>query len=301
MKLVTLLNPSHIVLGLEADTVTDAIPELLSRAESFKPGKDVEEISEAVLKREHQSSTAAELGVAIPHARISGLSDFYILLGLTARPMSVCGLDDRPIEIVVLILSDDEKNALMLQSMAAIAMLSQKTEILERIRTAPTREAVLEAFKEADLNVRKTLQARDIMRSTPLVASEDMALRDLLDKIFEHGVGEAPVCDDAGKVVGCVTSAEIIEAGFPDYMDRIPDIGFLPEFEAFERFFKREGTIAVRDILNKEPLVVDAEDPIIRVVFLMRRNREPFAYVEENGRFVGVIDRNDIVSRVLRA
>ncbi|MCP4645617.1 MAG: PTS transporter subunit EIIA [bacterium] len=301
MKLSSLLNAHGIVLGLESKTLADAVRELLSRAEGFRPAKPIEEIAEAVLRREAQGSTAAEQGLCIPHARIPDLQDFYLLFGTCKQPLEEKGLDGQPIDLVVLLLSDDQKTTLMLQSMAAIGGLAQQPESLDTIRAAASRDAVWQFIHDMGIEIRKTLLARDLMRPAAFVASVDMPMQQLLDLFFEHSVDEAAVCDLSRKVIGCVTSREIVEAGFPNYMGRIPDISFLPEFEAFEQFFKREATTLVREILNPNPLVVDAEDPVIQVVFKMRQEHHRIAFVEEDGRYVGLIDRRDIISRILRA
>ncbi|MBN2308200.1 MAG: PTS sugar transporter subunit IIA [Candidatus Hydrogenedentes bacterium] len=301
MKLSSLISAPHIVIGLDAQSLAEAIPELLGRAGNFKPAEPTEAIAAAVLRREAQGSTAMERGVALPHARIPGLRDFYILVGTCGRPLRDKGLDGAPVDLIVLILANDQKNTLMLQSMAALGRLAIESDVLDQVRRASTSDAAWQAIHGAGIEVRKTLQARDLMRECPVVARSETTLGELLDLLFQHEARQAPVCGAEGNVVGAVTSEEILEAGFPDYMARIPDIGFLPEFEAFEQFFQREGTMLVRDVFNKNPLVVDADDPLIRVVFRMRQERQRFAYVQERGRFVGAIDRDHIISRILRA
>jgi CBS domain-containing protein len=83
-------------------------------------------------------------------------------------------------------------------------------------------------------------------------------------------------------------------------MQYLPGIGFLNEFEPFEQFFKRETTVRVEQIMNKKPVVVEADTPIIQVVFEMRREHQRFVYVHEGGALAGMVDRNDIVSRIIR-
>lgn len=300
MKLSSLLLPERIALGLRARTLQAAISEIMDRAERFRPTESIETIVEAVLKREAQGSTAAEHGLALPHARIPGLRDFYVMLGVATEPLEDKGLDGLPIDLVFLILSSDEKSILMLQTMSAVGLLADQPGLLHRLHEAPSREAVWQAIDESGVRVTERLRARDIMRQAPVIARPDMTLRELLDLLFEHGVYEAPVCSPEGEILGAVGSAEVIEAGFPNYMSRIRHIGFLNEFEPFEEFFKRETTIRVADILNPKPLVVHVDDPPIQVVSSMRDQRQQFALVQDEGRFAGMIDRNDIVSRILR-
>jgi len=300
MKLSSLLDADRIVTKLGARTLDAAIPEILEQVSRFRPLVPVAEIVQAVLRREAQSSTAMEHGIAIPHARVPGLRDFYAMLGAPEQPLQDKGLDGRPVDLVFLIVASDEKNTVMLQTMAAIGALSKDAARLDAMRSADSAEAVWQCIEDSGVQVKKGLYARDIMVAPPVVAHEGMSLGELLDAMFEHGVHQAPVCSPSGDIIGAVTSREIIGASLPPYLTQIQDLGFLGEFEPFESFFKREKTLRVAEFVNREPLIVESDDLIIQVVFRMRQRQQRFAYVREQGKLVGVVDRDDIVLRILR-
>lgn len=301
MKLSSLLLRSWVVPELKARTLADAVLEILERAVRFHPSTPIPEIHSAVLDREAQGSTTLANGVAVPHARIPSLDDFHLMLGVAPVPLEDKGTDGQPIDLVFLILANDKKNIVMLQTLAALAGIAADSELLAALREAGTRDAIWERIEETGLRVKKGLFARDLMRKTPVIAHEDMPLRELLDKLFEQGVHKAPVCGPGGEIVGAVTSQEILAAGFPDYMSSLPDIAFLDEYSPFDEFFKREATTKVKDIQNPNPLIVEAGDPMIQVVFRMQQEKQRFAYVQEDGRYAGTIDRAHILSRILRA
>jgi mannitol/fructose-specific phosphotransferase system IIA component (Ntr-type) len=286
---------------LQARTLADAVLEILERGAGFHPSVPIPEIHSAILEREAQGSTAIANGVAIPHARVSSLDDFHLLLGVASAPLEDKGSDGQPIDLVFLILSNDKKNIVMLQTLATLVGLAADSELLALLREAGTSDAIWKRIEEAGLRVKKGLFARDLMQKTPVIAREEMPLRELLDQFFEHGVHKAPVCGPGGDIVGAVTSEEILAAGFPDYMSGLPDIAFLDEYSPFEEFFKRETTATVKDIQDRIPLIVDADAPMIQVAFRMKQENQRFAYVQEDGRYVGVIDRADVLSRILRA
>lgn len=301
MRLATLLEPHHIVAGLVSRTVREAVAEIFEAAERFHPEQPVGVLTRAVLERESQGSTALERGVAVPHARVPGLRDFHLLLGIASPPLDDPCLDGSPVELLFVVTAGNEKNVLMLQTLAAIAEFAQEPSRLAALKAARDRQSAWAVLRDSGVNVKEGLSARTLMRPCPVIARYDMTLGELLDACFQHGVHEAPVCADSEKVIGAVTSEEIVDAGFPDYMSRIRDIGFLNEYRPFEEFFQREMTTLVGDIMNRRPLVVEGGAPLIQVVFQMRRERQRFAFVEENGRLAGMVDRNDILSRILRA
>ena len=301
MKLSSLLHVHHIIPALQSGELHDAIPEMLHRVDRFRPGLPSEEIAAAVLRREGQSTTALAKGVAVPHSRIPGLQDFFILLGMARSPLKTTCLDGSPVDMVFLILSNDQKNTLMLQSMAAIGMLARDEEHMRAVREAETREGVWQAIDESSIVVKKTLQARDLMNPCAVSATRDTPMGEVIDLMLEPGLGAVVVLGEDGQIVGSVTSREIVDAGFPPYMARMRDLSFLSEYEPFEQFFKREAETLAGDLMNKEPLVVDVDDPMIQVVFRMKHDRHRIAFVQEKGRFVGIINRDDIISRILRA
>ena len=301
MRFSSLVSSKNIVLGLKASNLQEATREILDKAEAFSPGLPVDEVHEAVMKREALSSTALGVGVALPHARIPDLEDFAVLVGIPENDLTDKGIDGRPVGVVFLLLTNDRRNTMLLQALAALSRLMQQDQFVDRLRAAGTAEAVWYEIDGSNVEVRKKLEARDLMKSACVHASADMTLHQLLDLMFEKGVGDAVVVDSEYHILGTVTSREIIGAGFPNYMSLIDNVGFLQEYESFEEFFKKESKILVAELMNAEALLVEAGDPLIQVVFRMIQKKERIAFVQEDKVFVGVIDRNDIIPRILRA
>ena len=297
----SLVDSKNIVLGLKASNLQEATREILDRAGAFSPGLPVAEIHQAVMKREALSSTALGLGVALPHARIPDLDDFTVLVGIPENDLTDKGIDGRPVGAVFLLLTNDRRNTVLLKSLAALARLMQQDQFVERLRAASTAKAVWNEIDSGKVDVRKKLEARDLMKSVCVHASADMTLHQLLDLMFETGIGDAVVVDSDNHILGTVTSREIIGAGFPNYMALMDNVAFLSAHEPFEDFFKKEGKIAVAEFMNKESVIVEAGDPLIQVVFRMIHAQERIVFVQEDKVFVGIIDRNDIIHRVLRA
>lgn len=300
MKLSSVLVPNHIVLDLNAHTLRDALPELVDRVASHHLRLPVPLILDALLKREDIAPTVTSKGIAVPHARVPELRDFYIMLGRTATPLKDCDTTGQPVDLLFLTVCNDRKNTLMLQTLAAVGVLSHNDALLGRIRESRSRDEVWHAIDESEIAIKTGLFAHDIMRPAKMVASEGMLLRELLDQCSAAGVHYAPVCDEGRRLVGAITSREIVDAGFPEYMSGLRDISFLNDSESFLEFFQREATTRVAAIMNRRPLIVQAGDPLIQVVFRMHKQDERFAFVVDDERCVGVVDRDDICERILR-
>lgn len=301
MKLSTLLPQQHILKGLQAKSIAGAVPEMLHHVGNLNLNLPIEEVAQQVLQREALSSTALELGIAAPHARIPELRDFYIFLGLPEAPLEDRGHDGQPVDVVFLIISNDKKNTLMLQSLAAVGVAGQNPELMDRIHTGAGSEDIWQALDDSGVQVKKTLHAGDLMRTDFVRVRPSETLKAVIDALYGANAREVVVLNDKGKALGVITPEEIIEAGFPDYMARMDSVAFLADFEPFEQFFKRETETLAKDLMNKDFLAVDETDPIIQVVFRLKQDHQQVALVTHEGACAGVIDRNDIITRILRA
>ena len=310
MRLSSLLPRNHIVVALESRNIEEAVRELLhgiSAGESAwggdgdsALGADWRDIADAIMTRESQSSTALEKGVAIPHARVPGMQEFLVALGIPYEPLTDCCADGSTVRLVFLIAGGEHKNALMLQTMAAVSDFASDDQRLEALCAAGAPRTAWEIIDKSGIRVKEELRARNLMRPAVTQVTTETLLSELLDEFFTHEVRVIPVCRNDGEIIGSVTSAEILQAGFPEYMSYLDHISFLSELESFDRFFSRENQVRVGEFMNEHPLVFDVDTPLIQVVFRMNRERIPYAFVVDNGRLTGFIDRHDIIIRVLR-
>jgi mannitol/fructose-specific phosphotransferase system IIA component (Ntr-type)/CBS domain-containing protein len=300
MKLDSLLAPGQIVLGLQSSTLAAAVEDVLEGATGHGLTDCIPQVIQAVLEREAQASTAAENGVALPHARLPDLADVFVFLGVAVDPLAEEGMDGRAVDLVFLVVTTAEKPVLMLQLCSAIARLSQHTALLDGLRQAQSSDAAWRLIHEAGVELQDRLLARDFMREARIIARVDMTLHEILEKMIEHKQFYAPVCDEGEGVVGLITSAEVVQAGFPEYLASLSDISFLDTYEPFEEFFEREAQIPVGEVLHADPLIIEADTPLIQVIFCMRADRCRLAIVTEQGRFAGIIERNNLLRRLLR-
>jgi two-component system sensor histidine kinase KdpD len=95
------------------------------------------EISRRLWERERQGSTFFNEGVAFPHARIDGLEEPRVALGLTRHGV-VDVVTDKPIEIVFLILSPGQSANAQLRILALASKAAQNRHLLQQLKAAAT-------------------------------------------------------------------------------------------------------------------------------------------------------------------
>ena len=109
-------------------------------------------ILERVREREALGTTGFGQGVAIPHARIAGLSGITVVLARLAAPLDYEALDGEPVDLMVLLLSPESAGADHLKALARISRALRNREILAALRAAPDIEAMRAAVDRPRLS-----------------------------------------------------------------------------------------------------------------------------------------------------
>jgi PTS system nitrogen regulatory IIA component len=143
---------------LDCDAIKTALPggnkrslmkqlaELAAQRLGVEPGAVLAGLNE----REQLGSTGFGQGVAIPHAKIDGLTQIYGLFARLSEPLAYKAIDNRPVDLVFLLLSPPDAGAEHLKALAAISRVTRVAETLERLRGARCRDALAALLMGAD-------------------------------------------------------------------------------------------------------------------------------------------------------
>jgi len=116
---------------------------MLQRAYAVDPAP----ILRALWRREEAGSTGLGRGVAIPHARIAGISQPLTMLLRLRAPIPFDAPDGKPVSLVlVIIVPADDETEQHLQLLARFASLCTDRKFRTRLMEAPAAEEVRHAF-----------------------------------------------------------------------------------------------------------------------------------------------------------
>ncbi len=134
MILDTLLPPDRVIRLRAADKST-ALAELARRMAviASQPPRD---IASALAAREALGSTGVGNGVAVPHARLPGLSELAALFARLERPVEWAAIDGRPVDLVFLMLSPAGIGGEHLAALAAVTRRLRDPTVAAAIRAA---------------------------------------------------------------------------------------------------------------------------------------------------------------------
>ena len=152
MKLSDIMVGEAITPELSATTRDEAIVELTEALVSAGavPKNKTAEIIKAVLARESQATTGIGKGIALPHAKIKGLSHPVGTIGRSSTGIEFSALDAKPVYSVILLLSSPDNPDEHLQAMEAIFKHVQRDMFRKFLRQSESREAIADLIQEAD-------------------------------------------------------------------------------------------------------------------------------------------------------
>ena len=135
MNVADLIGPDHVVVGLRINDKAQLLQELARRA---APAVKVEpdQLLTALQAREQLGSTGIGKGFAVPHARLETLTQPFALLVRLARPIDFAAVDEKPVDIVVLLLSPEADASRHLATLAAVCRPARDPLFLQRLRKA---------------------------------------------------------------------------------------------------------------------------------------------------------------------
>jgi mannitol/fructose-specific phosphotransferase system IIA component (Ntr-type) len=119
-RLDQFLSPRSFVPQLTGATIESVIRELAA-ATAAGGGLDANTVAEAVLEREAQGSTAIGDGLAIPHARLAGLRQPVVGIGISHPGIDFNSADGEPANLVFMLLTPLEDDGAQIEILADLA------------------------------------------------------------------------------------------------------------------------------------------------------------------------------------
>lgn len=134
---------------------------------------------------------------------------------------------------------------------------------------------------------------KDLMTTQVVTVGPATPFKEIVARLAEHRVSAAPVVDDAGRVLGVVSEADLLlKEEFPD-----PDQD-IPLFWTKRRRLEREkaaGSTA-RDLMTVALVSISPDATVAEAARRMHRAQiKRLPVIGEGGRLVGIISRGDLL------
>ena len=118
IQIKNILSPDRIVF-INHSTKHDAIVQLSQVLATAPQIKNEQELTTEILKREELMSTAIGKGIAIPHVRLSSVTDLVMAVGVCKKPIAdYQTIDDEPVDLLFMIAAAYNQHSLYLKTIS---------------------------------------------------------------------------------------------------------------------------------------------------------------------------------------
>jgi PTS system nitrogen regulatory IIA component len=138
VQIQSILSPDRI-LFLNHSTKRDVLLELVDNIAATPQVKNREELATEIVKRENLMSTAIGKGIAIPHIRLSSITDLVVSVGISRVDIiDFQPLDDEPVRLVLMIAAAYNQHAYYLQTLSFFSARLKNREMYSALLNSQT-------------------------------------------------------------------------------------------------------------------------------------------------------------------
>ena len=138
IQVKNILSPDRIIF-LNHSTKHDALLELAANLSTAPQVKYSDELAVEILKREDLMSTAIGRGIAIPHVRLSSVTDLVMSVGISKVDIiDFQTIDDTPVRLLFMIAAAYNQHAYYLQTLSFFSAKIKNQKLRESLINAET-------------------------------------------------------------------------------------------------------------------------------------------------------------------
>ena len=133
-----------INIDLKGTTKSEIIDEMVDILYNNGKLNDREEYKKEILKREAQSSTGMEEGIAIPHGKTNAVKIPTVAIGISKKGVDYESLDGEPSHLFFMIAAPENSNDSHIELLSKITTMLLEDDIREALLNAKSKEEVLD-------------------------------------------------------------------------------------------------------------------------------------------------------------
>ena len=217
MDMAAIIDRTLIGINFKASGKEEALKKIASIAAESQLLKNIgpAEILSAIREREKMGTTGFGGGIAIPHARLKGLSGFVVFVLVSGKGVDFEALDGKKVNIFCVILAPEEMVNEHLKVLAAFSRYLSRPGFKRELLNAKTPQVVFEAFARQSEAPAHPASGKK-MKLLILVLYFDEYLYQILEYFLEHGIRGATIIESGG--MGAYVSSIPLFASFLGFM-----------------------------------------------------------------------------------
>lgn len=142
VQVKNVLSPDRVIF-INNSSKRDAITALADVLATAPQIKNKEELVSEIFKREELMSTAVGRGIAIPHVRLSSVTDLVMAVGVCKKTIEdYQTIDDEPVNLLIMIAAAYNQHTFYLKTISYFSAKLKSQELRDAISSAETTREV---------------------------------------------------------------------------------------------------------------------------------------------------------------
>jgi len=142
VQVKNILSPDRIVF-INHTSKRDALTQLADVLGTAPQVKNAQELTQEIMNREDLMSTAIGRGIAIPHVRLSSVTDLVMAVGVCKKPVEdYQSIDDVPVQLLFMIAAAYNQHSYYLKTISHFSGMLKSAELREKMLNAQTEREV---------------------------------------------------------------------------------------------------------------------------------------------------------------
>lgn len=150
MKLQEILNKNSIIIDLPETDKNVFLSQMAHFMISLNGLSGADEIAAKILERESEMSTGIGYGIAIPHARISGIDRSYMVASRSKQGIEFNALDEQPVSLIFMMISPANTSIEHTQILSSLSRIMSYEEVRTKLLKAEDSEQFLDIITKSE-------------------------------------------------------------------------------------------------------------------------------------------------------
>jgi PTS system nitrogen regulatory IIA component len=136
-----ILSPRAVMVDIAARSKKQVLQDIAVQLAPFA-GCEAHEVFDALWARERLATTGIGHGIAIPHGKLKGVGEVQGFFARLDVPVAFEAVDDKPVDMIFVLLSPETAAADHLAALAAISTLLRDNDLCMDLRRAESATAI---------------------------------------------------------------------------------------------------------------------------------------------------------------
>ncbi len=144
------------------------------------------------------------------------------------------------------------------------------------------------------------MKVKDLMYKHVISLRPDNTYEEAVKILYKNDIAGAPVVDEEDNIIGYVSEKDLFRILYPRYRNYYEHPENYTDMEKMENKAKEIRYQPVKEFMNKYPLVVEPDTPVLNAGAIMLAHQVHQFPVVENGKPIGIISREMIYRTIFK-